>query len=68
LAASVSRAEPEQAVVFRVAPVAVVELVAGDEHLEEGVGVVVIADPRAAAEVEFAFAHGGQVDLPFQVA
>ena len=45
-----------------------VQLIAGREHLQEGVRVVVVADPSAAAELVFAFAHGDQVDLPFEVA
>ena len=60
--------QSEEAVVFGVAPVGLVEFVAGDEHFKEGVRVVIVADPGSTAEVEFAFAHGGQVDLPLEVA
>ena len=55
----------DESVVFRIAPAGAVVAAAGDEHVEERVGVGVVADPARAGDVVVERAQRAQVNLPF---
>ena len=53
-------------VVFLSGPACSIVSVAGDEHIEKRVGVVVIGDPTGAAQIVIKVAQAGEVDGPFE--
>ena len=58
----------DERVIAGLAPAGAIIAVVAHEHVQEGVGIVVIADPTAAAEVVIQFALRSQIGLPFEFA
>lgn len=58
----------EEGIVGGIGPAGPVIAPTGDEAIEKGVGIIVIADPAGAGEIEIKFVEGAEVGGPFLVA
>jgi len=54
----------DQRVVFQIGPAGFVVSPAGDEHIQESIGIVVITNPASTGDVVVHLALVGQVDFP----